>query len=1098
MANNSIGMTMTIHNPTNDKAAASAFPQGYYRFPTVHGDALVFVCEDDLWTVAITGGIARRLTTNLATTDTPCLSPCGTMLAFTGREEGPAEVYVMPASGGEATRLTYQGQQVVRVVGWDGAGKHIIYASAAANAFARCLWLWQVAATGGEPQRMPYGPANHITRGDKGMVIGRSTGDPARWKRYRGGTAGQLWLDQQGDGQFQLLTPVAGNLTTPMWIGQRIYFIADHEGVGNIYSCLPSGDDVQRHTHQSSYYCRSAQTDGKHIVYHAGADLYVYAVASGNHRQVDVEWRSARTQCQRKFVDVPHYLQEYALAPQGQALLLTVRGKLFTLANWEGAVCQHGERDGVRYRLAQWLNDGKRLVCVSDLDGEEALEVHSSDGSVPPLRFNELELGSVMELAVCPPTKDEQQDQLLLANRRMELLHVDLATGKLRVLDKSVHHHIRGVSWSPDGKWCAYGFSNTQTRCAIKICQLSTGKTWFVTNGEFNDVAPVWDTEGKYLYFLAQRTFDAVSDMLHRRYIHPLTSCPMLVTLRQDLPNPFIPKPRPLVEDNKKDEDKKDKAPEPLKIDVEGIAQRCIAFPCSQGYYQQIVAMANKVLLSEFPPRVLRPVDDEAREPQGKLLVYDFINLKQETLVSEVDSFKLASDNKTLVYRSKDRLRVIKAGEKPAEKSEDEDKSAANRHTGWINLGRVRVSIVPVAEWRQMYREAWRAQRDNFWTEDMSGVDWRCVYARYLPLLERVATRGEFSDLLWEMQGELGTSHAYEFGGDYRTSPDYAQGFLGADFVYDAKHDGYRVAHIPCGDSWTAGKDSPLNAAGASIKVGDVLLDIDGQRVSRRITPEQMLVNLAKQEVQVKFKSAATQAERVVTLRTLSCDKDLRYRAWVNSNRDYVHKQSGGKVGYLHIPHMMADGYAEFHRGFMAELHRNALLIDVRYNGGGYVSEYILAKLTSRCLGYDIRRWGSPLPYPYHSTLAPMVAVTDENAGSDGDIFSHCFKLLKMGKLIGKRTWGGVIGIGGGCEFVDGGYATQPGYSFWFKDVGWGLENYGTDPDIEVNYRPQDYATGNDPQLDRGIAELLQQLETTPPQIPVFDKRPQLPLPRLP
>lgn len=1074
--------------------------QGYYRFPTVYGETLVFVCEDDLWTVALAGGVARRLTTNLAATSAPRLSPCGKWLAFTGREEGPEEVYLMPAAGGEAQRLTYQGQQRgVEVVSWDTDGKNIFYASSATSAFERCQWLWKIPATGGEPQRLPFGPANHIACAAKDMVIGRSTGEPARWKRYRGGTAGQLWIDAQGNGQFQLLAPVAGNMTTPLWIGKRIYFIADHEGVGNIYSCLPSGKDVQRHTHHDTYYCRSAQTDGKHIVYHAGADLYAYDIASNKSRRVDIELRSVRTQCQRKFVDVPSYLQEYALAPDGHALLLTVRGKPFTMANWEGAVCQHGERDGVRYRLTQWLNDSQRLVTISDVDGEERLEIHTCDGSAPPLRLEKLNIGQALELVVCPYIKDSKKDQLLITNNRLELLHIDLHTRQLRRLDQSKHYRISDVSWSPDSRWCAYAFFTTQNTSAIKICQLETGKTWFVTKAEFNDLAPVWDTQGKYLYFLSQRSCDAYNELISRYVRPPLTSLPMLVTLRQDIPNPFIPQPRPLVEEDKKDEDKKDPTPVPIEIDLDGIAQRVVAFPCPHAYYQQIAALDNKVIMTEFPAQVhaITSYNYEESEVQGKLSVYDFTKLKQETLISAVESFRLARDNKTLAYRSKDRLRVIKAGEKPPEQNdEDEDEDAVGRHTGWVDLERAKVSIVPVAEWRQMYREAWCAQRDRFWTADMSGIDWQLVYKRYLPLLERVATRGEFSDLLWEMQGELGTSHAYVWGGDYRDAPDYVQGFLGADFVYDAAHGGYRITNIPCGDSWEEGKDSPLNAAGNNIKVGDVLLAVGGQRVSRRVTPQQLLVNLAEQEVQVTFKSDNT--KRVVTLKTLRSERALRYRAWVNHNRDYVHTKSSGKVGYIHIPDMMTEGYAEFYRSFIAELHHAALLIDVRCNGGGYVSEFILAKLASRCLGYDIRRWGTPFPYPYHATQAPMVAITDENAGSDGDIFSHCFKLLKMGKLIGKRTWGGVIGIDAGCELVDGGSTTQPGYSFWFVDVGWGIENYGTDPDIEVNYRPQDYIAGNDPQLDRGIAELRQQLETNPPKMPTFDQRPHLPLPRLP
>ncbi|RKU28572.1 peptidase, partial [Candidatus Poribacteria bacterium] len=344
---------------------------GYYRSPTICQNTIVFVCEDDLWTVPVEGGVARRLTSNLGAAGSPRLSPDGEHLAFAGREEGPSEVYIMPALGGEAKRLTYQGSNV-SIVGWNTDGKHILYSSGAGLAFDP--WIWKLSSEGGEPQRLPYGPANHIDFSDTGgVIIGRLTREPARWKRYRGGTAGQLWIDTDGDGQFQPLAPVDSNFTTPMWIGERIYFISDHEGVGNIYSCLPSGEDVQRHTHQDTYYCRLAQTDGRRIVYHAGADLFVYDLEKDTENQVNVEFRSPRIQRQRKFVNASAYLQEFDPAPDGHALAVTVRGKPFTMANWEGAVLQHGERDGARYRFTQWLNDGKRLVTISDAAGEEAL-----------------------------------------------------------------------------------------------------------------------------------------------------------------------------------------------------------------------------------------------------------------------------------------------------------------------------------------------------------------------------------------------------------------------------------------------------------------------------------------------------------------------------------------------------------------------------------------------------------------------------------------------------------------------------------------------------------------------------------------------------
>ena len=1089
---------------------------GYYRFPTISNETIVFVCEDDLWTVPISGGVARRLTSNLGATSSPQLSPNGEHLAFAGREEGPAEVYVMSALGGEAKRLTYQGSNA-SMVGWDADGQNILYSSGAGSVFG--AWIWSISPEGGEPQRLPYGPANHIAFGsDGGVILGRLTREPARWKRYRGGTAGQLWLDNDGDGQFQPFAPVDSNFTTPMWIGDRIYFISDHEGVGNIYSCLTSGDDMQRHTHQDTYYCRSAQTDSTRIVYHAGADIWVYEIENDNNYQVDVEFRSPRIQRQRKFVNASQYLQEYAPSADGQSLALTSRGKLFTMANWDGAVLQQGMRNGTRYRKTQWLNDGKRVLTLSDAGGEEALEIHTCDGSEEVRRLDELDIGHVRQLAVCPKD-DNLKDQLMIVNHRFELLLIELETPELRVLDKSQYNRIQGASWSPDGKWIAYSFPSTETTSSIKLCKVETSESWYVTHPEFKDFAPAWDPDRKYLYFLSHREFDPVHDALHFDLGFPTATRPLLVTLQKELPNPFVPATPPEDEkekenketedkesdDNssKKDDEAKKKAEEkkkkPITIELDGIEQRIVAFPYSHGRYGQIAGIEDKAIFTSFPVRHAQnaPGEDDS-SAKGKLHVYDFKEQKKEVLASDIDSFQLSRDNKFFAYRTGNRLRVIKAGRKVEDGQKSDNKGGSNRHTGWIDINRIRPSVIPSAEWAQMYREAWRLQRDYFWTEDMSDVDWENVYQRYLPLLDRVATRAEFSDLMWEMQGELGTSHAYESGGDYRSSPNYAQGFLGADYVYDTENKGYRITHIVRGDTWNERRDSPLNAPGINVQEGDILLSIGGQQVSENVSPGELLVNLGGQEVQTTFKNSNDGEKRVVTIKVLGGESELRYREWVAQNRKYVHEKTDGKVGYVHIPDMGRRGYAEFHRGYLAEVSYPGLLIDVRYNGGGNVSQLILEKLSRRRIGYNVPRWGTPHPYPASSVLGPMVTVTNENAGSDGDIFSHCFKLMKLGKLIGKRTWGGVIGISPHQGFVDGGSTTQPEYSFWFVDVGWNVENYGTDPDIEVDYRPQDYIAEGDPQLDQAIELLLQEMEENPPQLPDFGDLPRLTLPTLP
>jgi tricorn protease len=390
-----------------------------------------------------------------------------------------------------------------------------------------------------------------------------------------------------------------------------------------------------------------------------------------------------------------------------------------------------------------------------------------------------------------------------------------------------------------------------------------------------------------------------------------------------------------------------------------------------------------------------------------------------------------------------------------------------------------------------MFAEAWRLQREQFWTEDMSGIDWDAVYAQYSPLVERVSSRAELSDLFWELQGELGTSHAYEFGGEYRQSPNYQQGYLGVDWNYDEERQRYRIAHIVWGDPSDNKTTSPLTSPGLNIEEGDAVLAINGQRLTSERGPAELLVNQANNEVQLTIESAASGETRVVTVKALASEMMPRYREWVEKNRQYVHEQTQDRVGYIHIPDMGYRGFAEFHRSFLAEYDYPALLIDVRHNGGGMVSGLLLEKLARRRLGYDFTRWGQPEPYPAQSPRGPMVALTDEHSGSDGDIFSHAFKLMKLGPLVGKRTWGGVIGIYPRHSLVDGTMTSQPEYAFWFKDVGWNVENYGTDPDIEVEIAPQDYVNGIDPQLDRAIAEALRMIEETPTLEPEPGERPR-------
>ncbi len=1073
---------------------------GYYRMPTIHNDTVVFVCEDDLWRVSADGGRAERLTTNLGEVSRPYFSPDGHFIAFTGREEGSTEVYCMAAEGGPEQRLTFLGAPL-QVAGWTPNGNSIIFASSTAQPFQKMFMLYTLSRNGGHPVPMPVGIAHNISfdPSGKGMVIGRNTGDPARWKRYRGGTAGMLWIDRTGKGKFQRLLSLHGNMASPMWIGKRIYFLSDHEGIGNLYSSATDGSDIQRHTNSLDFYIRNAATDGKRITYHAGGNLFIYDPATDENRKIDVEFYSPQVQRNRKFAPAADYLDDYNVHPDGSAVVVIARGKPFTFTNWEGNVRQLGKRQGVRYQLTDWLNDRKRFITVSDDSGEEMLEIHSTELGTPPVQLDKIDFGRALDLKVSPT-----DDKIALTNHRFELMLIDITTKKAKVLDRSEFQRISGCSWSPDGRWLVYSCAETQYTFSIKIVDTRTGKKHILTEPRFRDVSPTFDPEGRFVYFLSYREFNPVYDSMYFDLGFPRGMRPYLISLRKDIPSPFsnsrqtpekasAAKPTRAKTTVAGTATSATKAPKTVQIDFDGIIERIAAFPLPEGRYSQILGARGKVLFTTEP---IRGSLDSASSTQPAsdttLEMYDFDEKKRETIATGITDFKLSRNSETLMYRSGSRLRVLPLGVPDRDRAGD---AKPSRASGWLDLDRICMEIIPIEEWRQMYREIWRLQREHFWTENMSGINWERIYKLYLPVLEKVATRSEFSDLIWEVQAELGTSHAYEYGGDYRKQPVYRQGFLGADFSFDKKSGGYRIDRIIQGDPWNEAASSPLGRLGANVKEGDILIAVDGQRLSSDRTPQEFLVNRAGTEISLTLIEPRKTAHKITTVKTLSGETAARYREWVEYNRDKTLELSAGRVGYVHVPNMGPLGFAEFHRYYMTEIEREALIVDVRFNGGGHVSQLLLEKLARKRIGYDIKRWGKPEPYPSDSVLGPIVAITNEYAGSDGDIFSHSFKLMKLGKLVGKRTWGGVIGIWPRHFLVDRSVTTQPEFSFWFSDVGWQVENYGTDPDIEVEITPQDWAKNYDRQLEAAVKTALGELKTTPAVVPDFGPRPVLALP---
>jgi len=1054
---------------------------GYYRYPTVFKDSIAFVAEDDIWIVSTHGGIARRLTTNAGEISDLSFSKDGKWIAFTGRDEGVPDVYLIPSTGGVPKRLTFFGTNC-KVLGWKD--ENIIFSSNYKQPFSRITAIWEVDIKDKRKiKQLDYGISTEIDFGkEKGVVLGRKTGEPARWKNYRGGTAGELLIDKEGNYEFKKLIDIKSNLANPMWIQDRIYFISDHEDVANIYSCTIDGKDLKKHTNHTEFYVRNAKTDGNYISYHAGADIYLLDVSRDETKKIEIQYYSTLPQRNRKFVDAEHYFETFSSNKNGEKLLTTHRGKSFYFENWFGAVKQIGKKQGIRYRLSTYLNTKEeKIVTVSDEENKEHLEIYDLKNNLLS-KIDENDLGRVVEIIPSP-----KEESILLTNQRNELILIALKNKSKIEIDKNSIGPISGFSFSPDGKWIAYSKNINKKQSAIFIYDIRKDKSQQVTDPILMDINPIFDPNGDYLYFLSYRIFNPVSDNLQFNISFTKGMKPYLITLRKDVFSPFDERFREKGEEEKSDEQSGEHEKEEdlkIEIDFDNISQRIIPFPVSEERYIDIQATKDKVFYTIAP--IKGELDDDEDMLSSKpahytLKYYDLKDKEEKTFMDGVTDFIITQDTQKIIIRIDEQLRVLSTANPPSEDEKDETKKYS-RKSGWIDLSRIKLEVDPLAEWKQMICEAWRLQKFYFWNkEKLKEINWDEILKRYYPLVERIASRNEFSDLIWEMQGELKSSHAYEFGGDYKPKPVYKIGYLGADLIFDEAKNLYKISHIVKGDIWDESNKPPLLEPGANIKEGDYILSINGQSLNEK-TPNELLINYYNQNVEIIVTDGDNlEKKKTSIIKTLKDETPVRYREWVETNKKYVHDKTSNKVGYVHIPDMGFEGFAEFHRNFLSEVQHDALIIDVRVNSGGFVSSLILEKLNRKFIGFDFSPYMAEETYQYDSVKGPMVAITNEFAGSDGDIFSHSFKLLKLGKLIGKRTWGGVVGIWPRNPLVDNTITTQPEMAFWFKDVGWNVENYGTDPDIEIDITPKDYKEVKDPQLDKAIEIVLKELEENPP-----------------
>lgn len=1075
---------------------------GYLRFPHIVGDQIVFIAEDDVWLADTSGSRAQRLTADGVPVRSPRLSPNGTLVAWMSERAGEFEAFVLPVAGGEPRQVTYFGQSRTRVLGFAPDGR-LIVASDAYQPFRTHLWAYAIDVREGadaRPERLPYGSINSVSYADSGAVaVGTgSTQDYAHWKRYRGGTAGRLWLDAEGSGQFtELLASIPGPKTAPTWTGDRLAFLSDFQGHGNVYSVAADGGDLRRHTDHETFYARQLSGDGSRLIYRHAGDLWLLdsLAADSRPQQLDIWMGSPRAGRAPAPIKAEDFLGDLSVDRTGRASALEVRGNIVWLTSRNGPARTVASVAGVRHRLPVVLEptaagESPAVAYVSGAEGPDALEIATADGSTR--RFGAGQVGRVLELVASP-----DGSTLAAATHDGRLLAVSTADGTIRELESNPSGDPTGLSFSPDSQWLAYSAPESSRELrSIRLAEVATGAVTAVTSQRFEDTSPTFSADGKYLTFLSARTFDPVYDAHAFDLAFPLATRPYLVTLAADTPSPFEPEVQGQADpeadgspESATAETATDGTPavRPVRVDVEGINSRVVPFPVAAGRLTDLRAVKGGMIwLNSAITGVLGESRNPEDETRPSLQRWDFGKRKLVELAERVDGVEASGDGTKLVVRDGKALKLVPAASKPAEDGSD---------TVEIDLSRIQLTVDPPAEWAQMVDETGRLMREHYWIEDMAGIDWDAAVDKYRPMVDRVATRDDVSDLLWEINGETGSSHAYESKPAGEKDPQRKPGYLGADFERNADGD-WVIARIVPGDNSARNARSPLTGPGVELQPGDAILSINGRPVGAA-GPAELLRGTADKAVELRVRTPA--GERSVALIPLADEEDLRYLDCVATRRAAVHSLGGGRIGYVHVPDMMSNGWAAFHRDLRVEMAKDALVVDTRENSGGHTSQLVIEKLSRRILGYDTSRHYTRTSYPDTAPHGPLVSLANEWAGSDGDIVNAAFKAMRLGPVIGTRTWGGVIGIDGRYKLVDGTGVTQPRFSFWFEDSGWGVENHGVDPDLVVERPPQAWAAGEDPQLEAGVRYLLDELARRPaPLLPDLAERPLRTAPALP
>lgn len=1059
--------------------AAAQVDARMFRYPDVSATHIAFVYAGDIWTVPKAGGVAVRLSSPAGEEMFPRFSPDGSKIAYSANYDGNTDVYVVPSTGGEPVRLTHHPMED-RVIDWTPDGTQVLFASSRESGRQRYSQFYVVAVTGGMPTKLPvpYGEFAAYSPDGQTLAYMPQSQDFRTWKRYRGGWASDIWT-------FDLKTMASANLTKhdagdgqPMWRGAAMYFLSDRAPTNrqNIWVIDKAGAAPRQVTQFTDVDITFPAIGPEDIVFQAGGTLYRLALTGEKLAEVPVKVVTDGLTLKPRAVKVDALIVGGAVSPAGKRGVFQARGDLFSVPAEHGPVLNLTRSSGVAERYPAWSPDGKTLAYWSDRSGEYELTVRPADGSGTERTLTKLGPGYRYRPYWSPDSK-----KVAFIDERLHVRIADVATGQVTDVSSSPvwlgHGALEAFrpSWSADSRWLAFNHPMTGPQDAIFLYDTKDAKRTQVTSGYFSDAQPVFDPEGKFLFYLSNRTFEPVYGDFDNGWTYPNSTQIVAVPLKADTRSPLAPKndvEEPKKDDSeKKEEPKKDEGPKPVEIDLEGFESRAIILPPKAGNYTDLFAAKGKVVYRRLP----RSGSADDKRP---IVYFDLAEREEKTVVDDAQGFDVSADGNKLLVAGARRFAIVDL--KPAQKLDK-----------LMRIGEMEAVVDPRAEWRQMFTDAYRLERDFFYDAGMHGVNWAATRDKYAKMLEGAVTRWDVNFVLGEFIAELNASHTYRGGGDAERAAARGVGLLGVD--WELADGAYRIKHIVRGGAWDIDVRAPLAEPGLGVKEGEYVLAVNGVPIDTAKDVWAAFQGLADTAVSLTVNSKPTSdGSRQVLVKTLADDTELRFREWIEERRKRVDAATGGKVGYIYVQSTGVDAQNELVRQFMAQFRKDGLIIDERFNSGGQIPDRFIELLDRPMLAYWAVRAGEDWQWPPVGHAGAKVMLINGWSGSGGDAFPFYFREAKLGPLVGERTWGGLIGVSGVPPIVDGGNLTVPTFRMYDVRGKWFAEGHGVEPDIEVEDDPTQLAKGTDPQLERAIQEVQRLLKEKPapkPARPAYEKR---------